>query len=86
MPPEAVPGAAPTEDFIPQDATTTGDIPTLERLQQHAVTPLRVMQWLLCPALFVGGCWWAAAAPQQFAAALPKPRYSWLLGGPAAAG
>ena len=55
-------------------------------LTHPAVLQIAIMQWLLCPALFVVGCWAAAASPQRFAALLPKPRYSWALAGSASAG
>lgn len=61
-------------------------LPDHQPPRERPVTPLMIAHWLLCPALFVAGCWIAAAAPERFAAALPRPRYSWLLGGPTATG
>ena len=66
---------------VPNDTLTDHQPP-----HGRPVTPLMIAHWLLCPALFIAGCWRAATAPDRFAAALPRPRYSWLLGGPAATG
>ncbi len=78
---EADEGQSPTEE-PPQPVSEAPD-PHAQTQRPPQPSAAAIAQWLLCPALFVAGCWAAAAAPQRFAAALPAPHHGWALGGPA---
>ena len=85
--PTQMPHAEQAGDWTARETEAPDEVlPHHQPPRERPVTPLMIAHWLLCPALFVAGCWLAAAVPKRFAAALPRPRYSWLLGGPAATG
>ena len=68
---------------VDSEAETTGS-PT-EDSPGRADRPTRWIElasWLLCPVLFVAGCWSLLLAPESFCRWLPRSRYAWLLAGP----
>ena len=69
---------APPEPELPRQAPHQRSPPTWNaQAAQFAA-------WLACPVLFVAFCWTTLLAPGTVARWLPRPRHSWLLGGPTA--